>query len=91
MSAEVFQKYNSLSFGDMKGVVVYIDDILITGETKSEHDENLIRVIERARQLNVKFNPNKFQFCVQEVRYLGHVFSSEGMKPDPGRKICNGI
>ena len=38
-----------------------------------------------ARVNNVRFNPNKLQFRVPKVTYVGQVVSSEGLKRDPGR------
>ncbi|XP_011688911.1 PREDICTED: uncharacterized protein LOC105450661 [Wasmannia auropunctata] len=46
-----------------------------------ELDENS----NRARKLGIKFNPNKVQFRVNEVKYLGHRFSKVGMEPDKER------
>jgi hypothetical protein len=43
------------------------------------------KIIERARQFNVKFNKDKIQYKVDNVKYLGHIFSSKGCSPDPDR------
>jgi hypothetical protein len=40
-------------FKDIPGQVSYIDDLLIYGKTQEEHDRNLKRVLERAKQANV--------------------------------------
>lgn len=50
-----------------------------------EHDENLKKLIERAVELNIKFNRNKFQYKVNKVKYIGFEFSAEGMKIDDDR------
>lgn len=86
MAPEYFQKINCQNFGDIEGVMIYIDDILVAGKTKEEHDMILNKVINRARELNVKFNRNKLQFCVNEMcKYLGQIFMSDGIKPDNNR------
>ncbi|GFT10871.1 transposon Tf2-6 polyprotein [Nephila pilipes] len=41
------------------------------------------KVLERARSLNIKFNPNKLQYRVSEVKYIGQIISKSGIKPDP--------
>ena len=33
----------------------------------------------------MKFNPKMVKLRVQEVSYVGHLFSSEGLKPDPDK------
>jgi hypothetical protein len=78
------QDYNE-GFADIPGVFTYVDDILISGATKEEHDERLERVLERCRRLNLKLNLSKCHFSQAELQYLGHVLSSDGIKPDPAK------
>ncbi|XP_055906014.1 uncharacterized protein LOC129941414 [Eupeodes corollae] len=70
---------------NLPGTFVYIDDVIVGGKTKKEHDENVERVLKRAREVNVKFNRDKLQLCVNKVRYLGHVFTGDTICPDPSR------
>lgn len=85
IGTELFQKFVFENFGDIPNVVAVVDDMLIYAKTIEEHDRALMAVIERAKKLNVKFNPDKFQFRVNRVRYLGHVFSKDGMSIDDDR------
>ena len=57
-------------------------DHVITEKDEIEHDGILKLVLNRARENNVKFNPEKFQFRVSEVKYVDQVLSSDGFKPD---------
>lgn len=82
---EIFQRYSETAFGDIPGVIVYCDDLLICGDTEEEHDAVLEKVFERAKKHNVRFNKNKFQYKLKEVKYFGHIFSEQGMKIDPER------
>ena len=56
--------------------------LLFCGRDEIEHDGILKQILDRAHANNVRFNPNKFQFRVSEVKYIGQVVSSEGLKPD---------
>lgn len=85
VAPEIFQKYSEMAFGDIPGVIVYCDDLLICGNTEQEHDAILNKVFERALENNVRFNKNKFQYKLSEVKYFGHIFSEKGMKIDPDR------
>lgn len=85
VAPEIFQKYSESAFGDIPGVIVYCDDLLICGNTEQEHDDVLNKVFERAKEHNVRFNSNKFQYKLKEVKYFGHIFSEQGMKIDPER------
>lgn len=51
---EIFQRVMSELMEDIEGAEVIIDDILILGATIQEHDERLKKVLERARQYNLK-------------------------------------
>ncbi|XP_026678663.1 RAB6A-GEF complex partner protein 1, partial [Diaphorina citri] len=37
---------------------------------------------EKARQFNVKFNPDKFQYKQEQVKFLGKEISKQGVRPD---------
>ena len=51
---EVFQQVMTEYFGDIAEVVV--DDILVWGKSTAEHDEKMIKVLERCRKLGIKLN-----------------------------------
>lgn len=61
----VFQNMNYEIFGNIRGVLIYFDDIMIFGNTKKDHDEVLINVLQRAREKNVRFNENKIQMKIK--------------------------
>ena len=62
-----------------------MDDILIYGSTKEEHDANLRAMLERTRQKGIKLNKDKSIICVPEVNYFGHTLTREGIRPDPNK------
>ena len=64
-------------------VIVYIDDILIMSETFDEHMDLLRRVMITLRKAGVKLNLSKCKLVQQEVEFLGHMVSRDGLrKPD---------
>ena len=75
----IFKKYLD------KFVIVFIDDILIYSRTEEDHAAQLRVVLEilRREKLYAKFS--KCEFWLQEVQFLGHVVSSEGIKVDPAK------
>ena len=66
--------------------IVYIDDILVMGETLEDHLQNLKRVLQRLTEAGLKLKPAKCHFLQKKVEYLGHIVSAEGIAPDP-RKV----
>ena len=50
-----------------------------------DHDKNLIALLEHCREKNIKLNPKKLQLRKQEVLYIGHLLSPDGLKPDPNK------
>ena len=65
-----------------KFVIVFIDDILVYSRDEEEHANHLRLVLQtlREKQLYVKFN--KCEFWLDQVVFLGHIVSGEGIKVD---------
>ena len=62
-------------------IIVY--DFLVHGKDQREVDEKMRRVLDRSREVGLKCNPRKVILRVPEVSFVGHLFSAEGLKPDP--------
>ena len=84
-ASEVFQKKNEAAFESIPGIHIAADDINIAASTVQEHDSILQHVLERAKECNVRFNFDKLQLRVSEVKYLGTIITADGMKPDPDK------
>ena len=86
---EYFQQKLDQNLQGLPGVYRIADDLLITGQgdTKEEadkdHDANLVRLLQRCRDRNIKLNKAKFDFKCSQVPFIGHLLSNEGVKPDP--------
>lgn len=78
---EMFQRKMIQIFGDLEGVLIYFDDMIIVARDKIEHDKIMEKVLERARENNVRFNPYKIQYCQKEVIFMGNIISPGQIKP----------
>jgi hypothetical protein len=67
-------------------VVVFIDDILVYSNSHLEHEQHLRVVLQTLRENQLYAKLDKCEFWLQQVVFLGHVISAEGMLVDP-RKV----
>lgn len=67
---------------------VYLDDIIIYATDLQDHEEKLREVFSRFKKYNLQLQPSKCQFLRREVVYLGHLITSQGVKPDPAKVQC---
>ena len=82
--SEVFQRCMEQLFEGQQCAIV-IDDILVWGRSREEHDLRLRQVMDRIRTINLRLNPEKCRFRVTEVAYVGHLLTNQGVKPDPAK------
>jgi len=70
------------------GVLVYIDDILVSGRNRSEH-ARLNAVLTRLHKWDFRLCLEKYKFHFTSfhftVRYLGYLISANGIQPDSAR------
>ena len=70
---------------DIPRVIVYLDDILISGVSKLNHLRNLQLVLEKLQSAGLYLQQNKCKFLVSSISYLGHTIDSEGLHPLPDK------
>ena len=63
--------------------LIYLDDIIVTGRTFGDMIANLSEVFERFKTAGLKLKARKCTLFANEVEFLGHVVSSDGIKTDP--------
>lgn len=78
---EIFHKRFKEIF-DMEGTEVYMDDIVVWGSDKGEHDKRLLNMLKTTKENNITFNLKKCKFGLSKIKFLGHKFSNNGLSPD---------
>ena len=68
-----------------KFVVVFIDDILVYSATIEEHEQHLRVVLEKLRQNQLYAKFSKCEFWLEEVTFLGHILTAEGVAVDSNK------
>lgn len=82
-----FQSLMNQVFGDLinRGLVVYLDDILIFSKTREEHLALLRRTLQRLRDQQLYVQISKCEFMSQRLEYLGHITDKHGIQVDPSK------
>lgn len=68
-----------------KGVLVFMDYILIYSSSLEEHVKLLREVFIILQQNHLLIKRSKCSFDQRSVEYLGHVVSAQGVSTDPAR------
>jgi hypothetical protein len=61
----------------------YLDDTLIYSDNFEEHQQYVRLVLNAFAKVGLHLKPEKCEFHQQEVKYLGLIISTEGIKIDP--------
>ncbi|KAL5494059.1 hypothetical protein EMCRGX_G015329 [Ephydatia muelleri] len=70
---------------DLQGVAVYMDDILVSGATDSEHLQNLHSLLKRLVEKGLRCRLEKCSFAQSSIEYFGHTLSRQGVSK--GKKV----
>lgn len=68
-----------------RGVLVFMDDILVYSRTLEDHVKLLKEVFEILHQNNFLLKRSKCSFAQPSVEYLGHVVSAAGVSTEPSK------
>ena len=82
-----FQRLMESCLGDLhlQCCLIYLDDVIVFSSSPEEHLASLDKVFRRFAEAGLKIRIEKCNFFQSEVEYLGHVVSSEGVKPNRER------
>ena len=91
LAPEEFERRLHEQLSGLDGVDILRDDILVAGygetqeEAEANHDQNLRKLLDRARKVNLKLNRKKMNLKKQQVKFMGHMITKGGLKPDPDK------
>ena len=64
-------------------VTVYLDDILVYSDSLEQHRAHVTQVLERLAKESLPVDLRKSEFHVTEVKYVGMIVTTSGLKMDP--------
>jgi hypothetical protein len=73
----VFRDYQN------KFVIVFLDDILVYSKSEEENEQYLRMVLQVPREHQLYAKLRKCSFYQEEIHYLGHIISKDGIAIDP--------
>ncbi len=79
----IFQRVMEGLLKSIPGVVVYMDDILVTGPSDQEHLASLEEVLQRIESVGLRLKKSKCFFMQRSVVFLGHLVDAQGLHPLP--------
>ena len=82
-----FQRLMESCLGELhlNWCIIYLDGIIVLSRTLEEHLHKLKAVISKLRAASLKLKPTKCDLFQQQINYLGHVPSKEGVSTDPNQ------
>ena len=69
----------------LEGVLCLIDDVLVFGNDKNEHDERLAAALTLIKEAIVILNISKCEFEKSKFKFLGDMIHADGIRADPNK------
>ena len=88
---EVFQRKMHEFAKGLAGIEVVADDFLVVGfgdsyeEAARDHDKNLLAFLKRCEEHDIHLNPENVKLRQDEVLFIGHLASAQGLGVDPAK------
>lgn len=68
--------------------LVYLDDVVVFSQTFEQHLQRLRSVFAAIRTAGLSLKPEKCHFGYNELKFLGHLVSPDGIRPDPDKTLA---
>ena len=82
---EVFQRRLQALLTDISNVEVFMDDIIVHAATQAQHDVTLRAVQQRLASAGITLNSAKCHISQASLKFLGHLVTADGVRPDPAK------
>ena len=77
--------HNFIKDNNLDATFAYLDDVLVCGMNTEEHDRNLKRFVDAAKQSNLTMNEEKCKIRQTEINFIGYTISNGTLCPDAQR------
>ncbi|GJZ65535.1 reverse transcriptase domain-containing protein [Tanacetum coccineum] len=66
-----------------RNLEVYVDDMMIKSKTELDMIKDIKETLLTLKNVNMKLNPKKFSFRMEEGKFLGYIVTSERIRAYP--------
>lgn len=82
-----FQRLMEVVLDGLRGDIclVYLDDLIVYSSSVAQHFKRLQAVLDQLHKAHLTINLKKSEFCLMEIRLLGHIVSGKGVSADPDK------
>ena len=80
---ELFQREMQNTLEGLGGVVCLMDDIVVYGQNRAEHDQRLEAVLNKLHKSGITLNKDKCAFYQEELEFIGQVVGKNGISASP--------
>ena len=80
-AGQTFQRFMDQVLRGLHFCFDYVDDVLVASSSAEQHQHHLRQVLQRLSDYGILINPSKCLFGVNELDFLGHHVSCEGVRP----------
>ena len=86
-----FQNLMNRVLSGLHFTLAYLDNVIIFNETEQQHLSHIQIVLIRLKQANLKLKKSKCTFYMKVLHYLGHILTTNGIKPQTEKinAICD--
>lgn len=74
-----------ISKNNLDRTYAYLDDVIVCGRTKAEHDINLEKFMNVCKEYKLTLNTEKSKLNQEKISYLGYSIENNTLSPDPER------
>ena len=80
-TAQTFQRLMDNVTGQLRGMFVYLDDMLAASPSAAQHERDLRQLFDALRRFSLVLNLGKCIFGVRELEFLRHRVTALGISP----------
>lgn len=84
-ASEIYQHLVQQVLHGCEGVRNISDDIIVYGKDSAEHNKRLEKVLQRLCDQGLTLNRSKCRFALNELVFMGHILSDQGIKADKAK------